>query len=97
METINKKYIIDKLYKKVGLSKRILKNLIDELLKEIKKTLELGEEVKIVRFGSFIPYKTKKRIGRNLKTKEAIEIKPFKKIIFHTAPQFRAKLHNETQ
>ena len=79
MGTINKKYIVEKLYKKVGLSKRILKNLIDELLKEIKKTLELGEEVKIVRFGSFIPYKTKKRIGRNLKTKEAIEIKPFKR------------------
>ena len=28
---------------------------------------------------------------------EAIEIKPFKKIIFHTAPQFRAELHNENQ
>jgi len=97
METINKKYIVEKLHKKVGLSKRVLKSLIDELLEEIKKTLELGEEVKIVRFGSFIPYKTKKRVGRNLKTKEAIEIKPFKKIIFHTGPQFRAELHNENQ
>jgi integration host factor subunit alpha len=65
MATINKKIIINKLHQKVGLSKRVLKTLIDELLEEIKKTLELGEETKIVRFGNFIPYETKKRKGRN--------------------------------
>jgi len=66
MATINKKYIVEELHRKTGLSKRILKSLVDELLEEIKKTLELGEEIKIVRFGSFIPYKTKKRVGGNL-------------------------------
>lgn len=95
MSTINKKVIIDRLHKKVGLSKRVLKNLVDELLEEIKKTLELGEEVKIVRFGNFIPSITKKRKGRNLRNKKEVEINPFKKIVFRTAPQFRAELHNE--
>uniref|UniRef100_A0A7V5XF46 Integration host factor subunit alpha n=1 Tax=Thermodesulfobacterium geofontis TaxID=1295609 RepID=A0A7V5XF46_9BACT len=97
MTTINKKIIINKLHQKVGLSKRILKTLIDELLEEIKKALELGEETKIVRFGNFIPYETKKRKGRNLKNKREVEIKPFKKIVFRTASQFRTKLHNEKQ
>lgn len=97
MPTVSKKDIVDRLSKKVGLSKRVLKNLVDELLEEIKKALEVCEEVKIVRFGSFIPYKTKEKRGRNLKTKEEVEIKPFKKVIFHIAPQFRANLHNENQ
>ncbi|MCD6489994.1 MAG: HU family DNA-binding protein [Thermodesulfobacterium sp.] len=97
MATINKKYIVEELHRKTGLSKRILKSLVDELLEEIKKTLELGEEIKIVRFGSFIPYKTKKRVGRNFKTREELEINSFKKVVFHTAPQFRAELHNENQ
>lgn len=95
MQTINKKVIIDRLHQKVGLSKRVLKNFVDELLEEIRKTLELGEEVKIVRFGNFIPCKTKKRKGRNLKDKIEVEIKPFKKVVFRTAPQFRNELHNE--
>ncbi|AEH22645.1 histone family protein DNA-binding protein [Thermodesulfobacterium geofontis OPF15] len=97
MATINKKIIINKLHQKVGLSKRVLKTLIDELLEEIKKTLELGEETKIVRFGNFIPYETKKRKGRNLKNKKEVEIKPFKKIVFRVAPQFKIDLRNEKQ
>jgi nucleoid DNA-binding protein len=97
MATVNKKDIVEKLHKKVGLSKRVLKSLIDELLEEIKKAVELSEEVKIVRFGSFVPYKIKSKKGRNLKTKKEIEIKPFKKVVFHTAPHFRAELHNENQ
>ncbi len=95
MTTINKKIIMNKLHQKVGLSKRILKTLIDELLEEIKKALELGKETKIVRFGNFIPYETKKRKGRNLKNRKEVEIKPFKKILFRAAPQFKIKLRNE--
>ncbi len=97
MKTINKKEIVERLHKRVGLSKRLIKSLVDELLEEIKRALDLGEEVKIVRFGSFVPYKTKERKGRNLKTKEEVKIKPFKKVVFYTAPQFRAELHNENQ
>lgn len=95
MATVNKKYIIDKLHQRLGLSKRVLKDLINALLEEIKRSIEIGEEVKIVRFGSFIPYKTKKRLGRNFKTSEKLEIESFKKIVFHPAPHFKAKLDNE--
>ncbi len=96
METITKKEVAEKLSQKVGLSKRLLYNLIDILLEEIKLALEREEEVKIVRFGSFVPYKTKTRIGRNLKTGEEVIIPSFKKVVFKIASQFKAELHNET-
>ncbi|WP_038056810.1 HU family DNA-binding protein [Thermodesulfobacterium hydrogeniphilum] len=96
METITKKEVAEKLHQKVGLSKRLLYNLIDILLEEIKLALEREEEVQIVRFGSFVTYKTKGRIGRNLKTGEEVIIPPFKKVIFKIASQFKAELHNET-
>ena len=95
MQTITKKDIVKKIHEKVGLSQRLLHQIVDTILEEIKKTLELGEEVKIVRFGTFIPYKTKERIGRNLKTKEEVKIQSFKKVVFHLAPQFKKELRNE--
>ncbi|NPA38875.1 MAG: hypothetical protein GXO57_00260 [Thermodesulfobacteria bacterium] len=95
MATITKKEVAEKLHKKVGLPKRLLINIIDEILEEIKCALEREEEVQIVRFGSFIPYKTKGRIARNLKTGEQVVVPPFKKVVFKIAPQFKAEIHNE--
>jgi len=96
MKTINKKIIVNILSQKVGLSKRTLQNLVDQLLEEIKKDLELENQVKITKFGTFVPYTTKKKKGRNLKTQKELEISPFKKIAFYLSPQFKAKLRNET-
>ncbi len=96
MKTINKKFIIEALSKKVGLSKRTLQRLVDQLLEEIKKDLELGNKVKITKFGIFVPYKTKKKKARNLRNQKELEILPFKKVAFYLSPQFKAKLRNET-
>jgi nucleoid DNA-binding protein len=96
MKTVTKKEVAEILHQKVGLSRRLLYTLIDALLEEVKLALEKEEEVQIVRFGSFIPYKTKGRVGRNLKTGEKVLVPPFKKVIFKVAPQFKAELHNET-
>lgn len=95
MKTITKKDLVETLNKKVGLSKRTLLRFIDEILEEIKSALERNEEVQIIRFGSFIPYKTKEKIGKNLKTKEHVKIPPFKKVKFKLAPQFKNELQEE--
>ena len=81
MKTVTKKEVAEILHQKVGLSRRLLYTLIDALLEEVKLALEKEEEVQIVRFGSFIPYKTKGRVGRNLKTGEKVLVPPFKKVI----------------
>lgn len=95
MKTVTKKDLVEVLNKKVGLSKRTLLRFLDELLDEIKLALERNEEVQIVRFGSFIPYRTKEKIGKNLKTKENVRVPSFKKVKFKLAPQFKAELQDE--
>jgi nucleoid DNA-binding protein len=95
MEKLTKKEILKKLQERTGLSQRFLAQFVEALLEEMKKAFDLGEEVKITGFGTFIPHFTKPRPGRNVKTGEEVLIKPFKKVNLHLAPTLRAELHNE--
>lgn len=97
MEKLTRKEVIKELHQRTGLSQRFLTIFVETLLEEIKKTLELQEKVKIAGFGTFIPYKTKPKKGRILKTEKEIIIRPFKKVTFHLSPTLRAELHNEKE
>ncbi|MCS7279758.1 MAG: HU family DNA-binding protein [Thermodesulfobacteriaceae bacterium] len=94
MKSFNKKSLVEVLHTRTKLPKRLLFQIIESLLEEIKKSLELGEELKIVRFGVFLPRQTQERIGRNLKTKKEIKIKPFKKVSFYISSYFKKELHS---
>lgn len=94
MKTLTKKEIIETLHFQIKLPKNLLFQIVNTLLEEMKKTLELEEELKIVRFGIFIPQQSKRTKGRNLKTQQWIEIKPFKKVSFHLSPCFKKELYN---
>lgn len=94
MNSFNKKSLVEVLHTKTKLPKRLLLQIVESLLEEIKRSLELGEELKIVRFGVFLPRQTQERIGRNLKTNKEIKIKPFKKVSFYTSPYFKKELHS---
>ncbi len=96
METVTKKDIVNKLHERIGLSKRTLHFIIDEFLEEFRRALELGYKVKIIRFGVFFTRKTGGRPGRNFHTGEEVKIKPYKKVVFHLAPQFKKELHEES-
>jgi len=95
MATLTRREVAEKLHQKVGLSRRVLYGIIDAILEEIKLAIDRNEEVQIVRFGTFMPYRTKGRVARNLKTGESIVVPPFKKVVFKIAPQFKAELQNE--
>uniref|UniRef100_A0A832GNH3 Integration host factor subunit alpha n=1 Tax=Caldimicrobium thiodismutans TaxID=1653476 RepID=A0A832GNH3_9BACT len=95
MKKLTKREILRELQARSGLSQRFLSEMIDLLLEEIKRALDLGEEVKISGFGTFRVRKTKARIGRNPKTGELVEIPSFKRVYFHLSPSLRKELHNE--
>ncbi len=97
MKTITKRDLVKKIHEQMGFSQRMVLRIVDELLEEIKRSLELGEKVKIVRFGVFIPHTTKEKIGRNLKTGEEVKIPSFKTVCLHLAPQFKAILYNDEE
>ena len=59
---------------KTGVAKVDVLVSLEALFKEIKTTLQSGENVYVRGFGSFIIKKRAKKIGRHIKKKKAIEI-----------------------
>ena len=86
---LTKKEILNSLYMQIGLSKRILDTIFEDILNIITENLKKNKKVKIANFGSFeIRYK-KKRVGRNPKTKEKKIISERNVVIFKPSKDFK--------
>ena len=72
-----------------------LEKFLEIILNEIKKSLTRNEACEIRGFGRFSTNKKKKRIGRNPKTGEKIEVPQKKAIHFKQAKEFFNKINNE--
>jgi integration host factor subunit alpha len=73
-KTMTKADIIERVYEKVGFSKKESSELVEIVFETMKKTLEQGEKVKISGFGKFeVRYKRPRR-GRNPQTNDEIVI-----------------------
>lgn len=59
---------------KTGVAKVDVLVSLEELFKEIKTTMQSGENVYIRGFGSFVIKKRAKKVGRNIKKGKSIEI-----------------------
>ena len=80
---MNKTDLIVKIAADSGLSKKDSEKALEAAIKSITDALVTGEKVQIVGFGIFDVKERAPRIGRNPKTKEAINI-PATKV-----PQFK--------
>ena len=86
---LTKKEIINSLYMQIGLSKRILDTILEDILNIIVESLKNKKKVKISNFGTFeIRYK-KKREGRNPKTKEKKIISERNVVLFKPSKDFK--------
>ena len=80
---------------KLGLSKKILDVILDDLLNIIVENLKDKKKVKISNFGTFeIRYKNE-RVGRNPKTKEKKIISARNVVLFKPSKEFK-KFVNKT-
>lgn len=71
---MNKQELITYTAEKTGLSKKDTETTLNAALETIAKALAENEKVQLVGFGSFEVKERAARVGRNPKTKEAIEI-----------------------
>ena len=71
---MNKAELISAVAEKAGLSKKDTETVINATLDTIAASLQEGDKVQLVGFGSFEVKKRAERIGRNPKTKESIKI-----------------------
>ena len=68
--TMTKADIVERIYEKVGFSKKEASEVVDSIFEIIKSHLEHGEKVKISGFGNFVVHQKRPRKGRNPQTGE---------------------------
>ena len=66
--------IINRIYEKVGFSKKEATDVVEATFEIIKSQLEKGDKVKISGFGNFVIHGKQPRKGRNPQTGEEITI-----------------------
>ncbi len=88
--------IVEKIYEKVGYSKKDVAHVVEEIFSCIKNALEEGEKVKISGFGNFNVRHKRARRGRNPQTGEDITIEE-RKVMTFKASQILKKNINSGQ
>ena len=74
-----KNQLIDRISKKIKLTKSQIDNVITNFLAETKKALVKGEEVRLLGYYSFKTTITKPRMAMNLQTKKKMKV-PAKRV-----------------
>ena len=85
--------IVEKVYEKVGYSKKDVATVVEEIFSCIKEKLEYGEKVKISGFGNFTVRHKRARRGRNPQTGDEIMIDE-RKVMTFKASQLMKKAIN---
>jgi integration host factor subunit alpha len=71
---MTKAEIVERIYEKVGFSKKEATDVVESIFEIIKACLERGEKVKISGFGNFVVHAKRARKGRNPQTGAEITI-----------------------
>ena len=86
---LTKKELVNLVYMRIGFSKQISANLIEEFLFLIIENLKKEGQLKISKFGTFSIREKKSRVGRNPKTKEETNISKRNVILFRPSNDFK--------
>ncbi len=93
--TMTKADIIEKVYQKIGFSKKEASELVEMVFDQLKDVLCKGDKVKISGFGNFIVRVKKQRIGRNPQTGDQITISARRVLTFRPSQVLKALLNGE--
>ncbi|HHF3048292.1 MULTISPECIES: HU family DNA-binding protein [Vibrio] len=90
---IGKSEVSTAMAEQTGLTKALCRKVIESYLDEVlTETMSNGNAVIFTGVGRFEGVDKKPRMGRNVKTKEPIPIKPRRVLSFKTVKPFRARL-----
>ena len=93
--TVTKADIVEKVYEKIGFSKKEASELVELVFNTLKNQLQDGEKVKISGFGNFVVRGKNERIGRNPQTGEQIKISARRVLTFRPSQVLKAMLNGE--
>lgn len=85
--------IVERIYEKVGFSKKEATDVVESIFEIIKGRLERGEKVKISGFGNFVLNTKRPRKGRNPQTGEEIVISGRRVLSFKPSPVLKKAIN----
>lgn len=91
---MTKAEITERIFNKVGFSKKESADIVELVFDTIKETLEKGEKIKISGFGNFVVRDKRPRIGRNPQTGQEIEISARRVITFRPSQVLKTALNS---
>jgi len=93
--TMTKADIVEKVYQKIGFSKKEASELVELVFDNLKKVLRDGDKVKISGYGNFVVRGKSERVGRNPQTGEQIKISARRVLTFRPSQVLKAMLNGE--
>ena len=92
---LTKEKIIAAVYDRVGLSKSQSRQVVESLLEIMKRTLENEDDLLISGFGKFVVKRKRARRGRNPQTREDLQLRARKVVVFKTSGVLRKKINQD--
>ena len=89
---MNKAELITSLAEKSSLTKKDVEVVLKAFIESVEETLEKGEKVQLVGFGTFETRKRAARVGRNPRTKEEINIPESVVPVFKAGKEFKDRV-----
>ena len=93
--TVTKADIVEKVYQKIGFSKKEASELVEMVFNSLKNVLCDGDKVKISGFGNFMVKEKNSRPGRNPQTGDQITISARRVLTFRPSQVLKAMLNGE--
>jgi DNA-binding protein HU-beta len=90
---VNKAELITSMAEKSKLTKKDAELALKALIESVEETLEKGEKVQLVGFGTFEIRERAAREGRNPRTKEVIKIPATTVPVFKAGKEFKDKVN----
>ena len=93
-KNFTRKDISNKIYQKLGFSKNISSEIVDDFFESVVSELVKSNEIKISSFGTLKVINKKERIGRNPKTRIEAKISARKVVKFRPSSILKNKLNS---
>ena len=90
---MNKSELIEAIASKAGLSKADATKALEATISAVTNSLQQGQSVTIVGFGTFMVRESKARMGRNPRTGESIQINASKRPSFKAGKALKDNLN----
>lgn len=93
VKKVNKSELIASIAEKTKMTKKDAEVALKAFIESVEETLEKGDKVQLVGFGTFETRKRAARIGRNPRTKEEITIPESTVPVFKAGKEFKDKVN----